>query len=78
MNSELIRAIELADAGEWDAAHRAVQPLEDPVACWIHANLHREEGDLGNADYWYRRAGKSRVDVPFSEERAAIRASLDA
>ncbi len=77
MNEEHVKAIDLAEAGEWDAAHRTVQPLSDPIACWIHANLHREEGDLGNADYWYRRAGKPRVDVSFAAERATIRAALE-
>lgn len=44
--------------GNWDNAHNIVQNLEDKNASWIHAYLHRKEGDIGNADYWYRRAGK--------------------
>ena len=44
--------------GEWDAAHQIAQDLEDSDGSWIHAYLHRKEGDLGNAGYWYRRAGK--------------------
>jgi hypothetical protein len=77
MNEQLIRAIELADDGNWDEAHRIVQQFEDPLACWLHANLHREEGDLGNAQYWYRRAGKSSVDVAFAEERSVIRKVIE-
>ncbi|NQU38361.1 MAG: hypothetical protein HQ523_00235 [Lentisphaerae bacterium] len=76
MRDQHIKAIELADAGQWDDAHRIVQALGDTTASWIHANLHREEGDLGNADYWYQRAGKTRVDLSFAAERATIRATL--
>ena len=44
--------------GEWDAAHQVAQELDDGTGAWIHAYLHRKEGDLGNAAYWYRRAGR--------------------
>jgi hypothetical protein len=44
--------------GDWDAAHRVAQDIPDPTGAWIHAYLHRKEGDLSNAGYWYRRAGK--------------------
>lgn len=53
------KALWLARAGRWDAAHDATQNLPDPAGPWIHAWLHREEGDLGNAMYWYSQAGKS-------------------
>lgn len=42
--------------GDWDAAHRVAQEIEDERGAWIHAYLHRKEGDAGNAAYWYRRA----------------------
>lgn len=42
--------------GEWDEAHNIAQDDESADAAWIHAWLHRQEGDLGNAAYWYRRA----------------------
>jgi hypothetical protein len=45
--------------GEWEAAHELAQVQEDAEGAWVHAWLHRIEGDLGNADYWYRRAGRS-------------------
>jgi hypothetical protein len=48
----------LARAGRWDQAHDACQDLPDPAGAWIHAWLHREEGDQGNAAYWYSRARK--------------------
>jgi hypothetical protein len=42
--------------GDWTEAHRIAQDIEDVTGAWIHAYLHRKEGDLGNAGYWYRRA----------------------
>jgi hypothetical protein len=53
-----LAALWWAAKGDWDAAHRIVQDEETPEAAWVHAYLHRVEGDLGNAGYWYRQAGK--------------------
>jgi len=67
---ELLRSIELALAGEWDAAHRLVQQFEDDAtAAWIHAVLHKIEGDLSNSRYWYHRANQRNHlgDEPRSE-----------
>jgi len=50
-----------ARAGKWDKAHDLCQHLPGKAGSWIHAWLHREEGDLENASYWYSRAGK---DMP--------------
>ena len=58
MNDALSRAVDLALAGQWDAAHRIVQDDDGELAAWIHAVLHKIEGDLGNSRYWYQRAGK--------------------
>jgi hypothetical protein len=44
--------------GDWDAAHGVAQDIEDATGAWVHAYLHRKEGDAANAAYWYRRAGK--------------------
>lgn len=52
------QALWLAKAGRWDDSHDLCQDVSDPEGAWIHAYLHREEGDLGNASYWYQRAGK--------------------
>ena len=75
---ELLQAVELALASKWDAAHQVVQAYEDDAtAAWIHAVLHKIEGDLGNARYWYRRA--NRMDQVAEEPRAelvAIQAEL--
>ena len=57
--AELRRAVALALAGDWQAAHLIAQKYEDDdVASWIHAVVHRMEGDLANAGYWYRRVGR--------------------
>ena len=54
--------------GDWNRSHEIIQDIEDKTAAWIHAYLHRKEGDIGNADYWYRRADKSRPDNTLKEE----------
>ncbi len=77
--NELLHAIELALAGKWDAAHQLVQQYEDDAtAAWIHAVLHKVEGDLSNARYWYRRADRMNhvADEPRAE-LAAIRDELN-
>lgn len=56
--SDELRALWLAAADRWEAAHDLCQNLPDPAGAWIHAYLHRVEGDLGNAAYWYRQAGR--------------------
>ena len=80
MNEELIAAIDLALAGKWDDAHGLVQQYEaDPTAAWIHAVLHKIEGDDSNSRYWYRRAGKlERADFEPRTELAEIRKVLQA
>ena len=55
------KALWYARAGKWDAAHDLCQDISGRAGCWIHAWLHRQEGDLGNASYWYSRAGR---DMP--------------
>jgi hypothetical protein len=53
---DLIRAVDLAISGDWHGAHKMVQEHEDDAtACWIHAVLHKIEGDEGNSRYWYQR-----------------------
>ena len=70
---ELCQAIVLALAGRWDAAHQLVQHYEDDVtAAWIHAVLHKIEGDLSNARYWYHRANQ--LDHLADEPRAELAA----
>ena len=54
--------------GDWDKAHDIVQDSGGTMASWIHAYLHRKEGDLGNASYWYSRAGKNRPSYDLETE----------
>jgi hypothetical protein len=44
--------------GNWEKAHEVAQDVEGPDGAWVHAYLHRKEGDFGNAGYWYRQAGR--------------------
>ncbi|HET6520311.1 MAG TPA: hypothetical protein VFG47_10940 [Geminicoccaceae bacterium] len=62
--------------GEWDAAHGLAQSEHDRDGAWVHAYLHRVEGDPGNAAYWYRRAGRPVSDRPLREEWREIVATL--
>jgi hypothetical protein len=62
--------------GDWAAAHEAAQAGEDADSAWVHALLHRREGDLANADYWYRRAGRPRPAGSLEAEWAAIAEAL--
>jgi len=69
--NDLLRAVELALAGDWDAAHQLVQQFEDDAnAAWIHAVLHKMEGDSSNSRYWYRRA--DRMDHVTDEPRMEL------
>ena len=58
--------------GDWDGAHSVAQDIESSDGAWIHAYLHRKEGDMANADYWYRRAGKTRPSVSLEQEWETI------
>ena len=63
--------------GDWHRAHQLIQDTNDNKAAWIHAYLHRKEGDVGNADYWYHRAGRKRPAVSLDEEwQDIVRACL--
>jgi hypothetical protein len=62
--------------GDWTSAHTEAQAMDDNTGAWIHAYLHRVEGDLSNAGYWYRRAGRPVCDDPLEEEREEILADL--
>jgi hypothetical protein len=62
--------------GDWDEAHRVAQDINDADGSWVHAYLHRREGDLSNAAYWYRRAGKPRSSAPLEDEWGQIAEAL--
>lgn len=57
--SAAVRALWFAKAGRWHEAHDLCQEVPGRDGAWIHAWLHREEGDVGNAGYWYRQAGRA-------------------
>jgi hypothetical protein len=75
---DLEKAMWLAKAGRWTEAHDLCQDLPDPGGAWIHAWLHREEGDYGNACYWYARANKPATprDTPLEDEWFEIARAL--
>jgi len=67
---QLAEAIERLLANDWPGAHALVQDLDDPIAWRVHGLVHRVEGDLGNAGYWYDKAGVT-MDAARSVQRAA-------
>lgn len=71
-----LRALWWAAGGDWARAHETAQQGKDAAAAWVHAWLHRQEGDLSNADYWYRRAGRRRMEGPLEAEWSAIAEAL--
>jgi len=62
--------------GDWDGAHRVAQDVDDADGAWVHAYLHRKEGDAGNAGYWYRRAGRPAATGSLDDEWRAIATAL--
>ena len=72
-----LQALWWAEKDDWNAAHAIVMAHEDADCAWVHAHLHRVEGDLPNARYWYREAGKSpATGTPEAERKAIIKALL--
>jgi hypothetical protein len=71
-----LAALWWAKRGDWDKAHRTVMDETDAQAAWVHAYLHRVEGDLGNAAYWYRAAGQPVASGDLDREWAAMVAAL--
>ena len=62
---------------DWDRAHGCVQQHEDDADCnWVHAHLHRQEGDMANAGGWYRRAGRPVATCPLQEEWGQVATEL--
>ena len=73
-----LKALRLLAGGDWQGAHEALQDDESKEAAWVHAHLHRVEGDLSNAGYWYRRAGKPTETGDLGKERLTIEHALGA
>jgi hypothetical protein len=77
--SQLLKAVALAQAGDWDAAHNIAQDYSDNTANWIHAVLHKMEGDRWNSKYWYAKTGGHQYEEfgsDISAELAAIQQTL--
>jgi hypothetical protein len=74
--SPLLRALWLDASGDWSGAHGIAQEDESRNGAWVHAYLHRKEGDEGNAAYWYRRAARPPYTGRLDEEWEVIARSL--
>jgi hypothetical protein len=72
-----LAALWWAAKGEWDAAHKIVQDENDANSAWVHAYLHRVEGDLSNAGYWYRQAGQPVATDSLENEWERIVSTLE-
>lgn len=74
--SPVLRALWHDARGDWDAAHRVAQDVPGEDGAWVHAYLHRKEGDSGNASYWYGRARQPVAVDSLSEEWNRIATAL--
>jgi hypothetical protein len=74
--SPLLQALWHDARGDWDRAHTLAQEVETRDGAWVHAYLHRKEGDPDNARYWYRRAGRPESAAPLDEEWNEIAGAL--
>ena len=64
----LLKALWYDARGDWEGAHDIAQDIHTNDGSWVHAYLHRKEGDQWNANYWYRRAGRTMPDQTLEEE----------
>jgi hypothetical protein len=74
--SHALQALWYDAKGDWQTAHEHAQVQEDAIGAWVHAYLHRKEGDLANAGYWYRRAGRPAASESLEAEWETIATSL--
>ncbi len=74
--SRPLQAMWAEGKGDWDTAHDLVQDDRQGDGAWVHAYLHRKEGDKWNAGYWYRRAGKAFPQCSLEEEWKQIAEDL--
>ena len=72
----LLKALLIDAAGDWDTAHSIAQDDPSSDGSWVHAYLHRKEGDKWNANYWYSRAGKPMPDYSLQKEWEEIARAL--
>ena len=74
--SPALTALWWAGKGDWNKAHELAMNEDGPESAWVHAYLHRVEGDLDNARYWYRQARRPPATGELATEWAAIAAAL--
>ncbi|MGH7186964.1 MAG: hypothetical protein ACREIB_11905 [Pseudomonadota bacterium] len=74
--SQALQALWWDAKGEWRKAHEHAQAQDDKAGAWVHAYLHRKEGNRSNAGYWYRRCGKAASTAPLEQEWDAIARAL--
>jgi hypothetical protein len=74
--SSLLQSLWYEAKGDWARAHNLLQDQNSANASWVHAYLHRVEGDAGNAAYWYRRAGKPASQQSLADEWNTLVAAL--
>ena len=74
--SNALQALWYDNKGDWDRAHELAQGEPDPIGAWVHAYLHRVEGDESNAGYWYNRARKPHSKAALPEEWDEIATDL--
>ncbi|MDX2071066.1 MAG: hypothetical protein SFV55_21735 [Haliscomenobacter sp.] len=67
-SNPLLLALWHEGRGDWDASHNIAQDVHSKEGSWVHAYLHRKEGDIWNADYWYNRAGRKRPSYGLEQE----------
>ena len=76
LTTKALQALWYAEKGDWQKAHLIAQDVASPDGSWVHAHLHREEGDDGNAAYWYDRANQPVNTDSLKDERHSIIGSL--
>ena len=74
--NDLLKALWFEGKGDWESAHNIAQDIHNHDGSWIHAYLHRVEGDLGNASYWYSRANRKMPASSLKDEWSAIAKEL--
>lgn len=70
--SEALKALWFDAKGDWESSHNIAQDMHNELGSWMHAYLHRKEGDRFNAGYWYRQAGRSYPEVSLENELREI------
>ncbi|HAG82088.1 MAG TPA: hypothetical protein DCL61_13205 [Cyanobacteria bacterium UBA12227] len=73
---KVLQALWYDKKGDWDRAHEIVQNYSDADSAWVHAYLHRKEGDISNAQYWYRRSGQREFTGELNQEWEQIVSNL--